>query len=108
MVTNGCTGFAQRDDFGVCGRVVVGDVAVPSSAYNPSVAYVVTCVVTYNDRAHRNLPGLKRALGAAQSFFHPKLVRMRFVGRNSIVLKFAKGGESCVFSLGTISGGRFV
>ena len=66
MVTDGCTGFAQRDDLGVGGRIGLGDVAVPSAADD--------LVVAYYDRADRNFPGFQRALGAAQGFFHPEFV----------------------------------
>src|SRR5580658_573732 len=87
MVTNGCTGLAQRDDLGVGGRVVVGDVAVPSSAYNSVVA-------KYN-RADRDISRFEGALGAAQGFLHPELVRMKLV----------RGGPgSGVFGLTTVGG----
>jgi hypothetical protein len=74
MVTNGGTGFAQRDYLGVGGGIVVGDVAIPSAAYNSAVAY--------DHRAHRDFSGFERALGAAEGFFHPEFVRMKFVGVN--------------------------
>src|SRR5271166_2517615 len=71
MVTNGGTGFAQRHDLGVGGRVEAGDVAVPSAAYDAALAY--------DDRAYRDFSGFESALGAAQGFFHPELVRVKFV-----------------------------
>jgi hypothetical protein len=76
MVTNGCTRFSQSNDLGVSGRVVVGNVAVPSSAYDAVIAYAVI----YNDRAHRNLLGFERALSAAQGFLHPYFVGMKLAG----------------------------
>jgi hypothetical protein len=39
MVTNGCTGLAQRHNLGVGRRVGVGDVAVPAAADDPFPAH---------------------------------------------------------------------
>jgi hypothetical protein len=66
MVTNGSTGLAQGDDLGVCGRIGLGDIAVPSAAYDLAVAD--------DDGADRDLSYLQSALGAAQGFFHPEFV----------------------------------
>ena len=75
MVTNGRTGFAQRDDLGVGGRIGVGDVAIPSAAYDLAVAD--------HDRADRDFSSFECALGAAQGFLHPEFVGCRVVGRRS-------------------------
>jgi len=63
MVTNGCSGFAQRDHLRVGRGVVIGDVAVPSSAYDLAVAD--------RDCAHWDFSRFERALRTAQGFFHP-------------------------------------
>lgn len=71
MVTNGCTGLAKGDDLGVGRGVVIGDVAVPSTADDFAVADDYC--------ANRNFSNLQRSLSATERFFHPE-----FVGRISI------------------------
>jgi hypothetical protein len=94
MVTYGCTGFTQRDDLGVGRWVVVCNVAVPSSTYNPASAcdLAVAHVVAYYDRTHGDFPSLQRSLGAAQGFLHPELVGMKVVG-----MLLAGGRSSVLF-----------
>ena len=86
VVTNGGTSFAQRHDLGMSGGVGVCDGSVPSAADDLAGAH---------DRgADRYFSGFQGALGAAQGFLHPELVRMRLVGG---------GRGSWVFGLGAIS-----
>ena len=66
MVTDSDTGFAQRDDLGMRGRIGIDDVAIPSSAYD--------LLVTNDHRAHRNFPDLQSTLGTAEGFFHPEFI----------------------------------
>jgi hypothetical protein len=48
----------------------VGNVAVPSAPNNIALAH--------DDRADRHFFGVKGTMGAAQGFFHPKLVWFRW------------------------------
>jgi hypothetical protein len=66
MVTEGDTGFAQRNDLGMCRGIAISNVAVPSPADNLSIVH--------DDCADRNFSGLECALGTAQSFLHPEFV----------------------------------
>jgi hypothetical protein len=66
VVTDGCTGLTQRDDFGVGGGIVVADIAVPAASDNSSVAY--------DHRSYRDFAGFEGALRGAQGFFHPEFV----------------------------------
>jgi hypothetical protein len=60
------TCFAQGDDFCVGGWIVVGKIAVPTSAHDAALV---------NDNGPNwYLVGLQGPLGAAECFFHPKLV----------------------------------
>jgi hypothetical protein len=82
VVANECTGFAECDDLGVCGRVGRRDVAVPSPSHDLSVAD--------HNGAHGDLSSLQSALGAAQGFFHPELVRMKFVRMKFVRVKVVR------------------
>src|SRR5580658_5873930 len=66
VVAESGTRLAQGDDFRVGGGVEFGDVAVPASTDDASPAD--------DNCADRYLSGLERALGGAQSFFHPEFV----------------------------------
>ena len=66
VVTEASSHLAQRDDFGMSGRIAIGEVAVPSSPHHAPGAH--------HDCSHRHFARLQRALGAAQGFFHPQLV----------------------------------
>jgi hypothetical protein len=66
MVSNGSSGFAERDDFGMRAWVFVEDIAIPPSSYDVAVAD------DYGSDGH--VSGLERALGTAQRFVHPQLV----------------------------------
>jgi hypothetical protein len=79
VIPEGASCLAQRHDFRMGGGIAVGEVAIPpSSQHAPGV---------HHDRTHRHFAGFERALGAAQRFFHPKLVGGKIV-RESLV-----GGE---------------
>ena len=67
VVANPCTCLAQGEDFGMSRRIAVGDVAVPSAAYDLPVAR--------HDRAYRDFAGFEGALGATESFLHQEFVR---------------------------------
>ena len=67
MVTNGSTGLAQSNGLRVRGRVGVGDVAVPAAAHDAAFAD--------DDCADGNFRSFECALGAAERFLHPELVR---------------------------------
>ena len=69
VITEVPSGLAKRDDFGVGGRVVVGEVAIPSAADDAAVADY--------DRPYGNFAGFEGALGAAQSLLHPEFVGRR-------------------------------
>jgi len=71
VVTNGCTGFAQGDNFRMRGGIGVRDVTVPSPADDFSVAH--------HHRAHGDFTCFQGALRSAEGFLHPKFV---VVGRN--------------------------
>jgi hypothetical protein len=60
------TGLAKGDDFGVSGRVGVGEVAIPASADDLACAN--------HDRAHGDLACFQCALCGAESLFHPEFV----------------------------------
>jgi hypothetical protein len=66
MVTEGCTGLAQRDDLGVGRRIVVANIAVPSPANDFFVAH--------HHCTDGNFARFQSALSGAQSFFHPEFV----------------------------------
>lgn len=57
VVTEVLTGFAEGNDFGVSGRVVVGEVAIPAA---PDDAIAV-----HDDGSYRHLPRLQSSLGGA-------------------------------------------
>jgi hypothetical protein len=79
VVTNDCTGFAQRDDFRVGGGIVLGNVAVPSAPDDASSAH--------DHSADRHFAGLERALCRAQGLFHPEFIwGNAVVGRWSMVV----------------------
>ena len=71
VVTDVSSRLAQRDDFSVSGWIAVGEVAIPSSSNHAPLAH--------RDRSHRHFASLERALGAAESFLHPKFVRRKLV-----------------------------
>src|SRR5579864_9356381 len=79
VITNGCTGFAKSDHFGMGGGVGVGDVAVPSAATDLAIAD--------HDGTDRDFVRFQSALGAAEGFFHPEFVGAKtVVGRWSLVV----------------------
>src|SRR5215472_14865060 len=71
VVTNGCTGFAQRHNFRMGSWVMIADSTVPPAADDFSV--------TDDYCANWDFAYLEGALRAAQGFFHPE-----FVGRAPI------------------------
>src|ERR1700682_3909567 len=71
VVTDLSTRLAQRDDFSVSGWIAVGEGAIPSSSNHAPLAH--------RDRSPRRFASLERALGAAESFLHPKFVRRKLV-----------------------------
>ena len=89
MVTQSCTGFAQGDDFGMGGGVVVGDVAIPAAADDALSAHDYS--------AYRNFAGFERALGGAQSFLHPEFVVSELVDAVGQILseQCAIGANPC-------------
>jgi len=72
VITNRSPGFAHCHNFGMGGRVVVGEVAIPPAAYDPPFAH--------NYRSDRHFSGLKRPLGAVESFRHPNFIENRIFG----------------------------
>jgi hypothetical protein len=66
VIPEALTGIAQGDDLGVRRGVVAGQVAIPAAPDDSALAD--------DDRAHRHLAHLQRALGAAEGFFHPEFV----------------------------------
>lgn len=70
VVTNGSTGFAQGHDLGMGRGVGVGDIAIPTSSDDASIAH--------DHGADRNLADFKGALGTTEGFFHPE-----FIGRDN-------------------------
>jgi|SRR3984885_2580013 hypothetical protein len=66
MVTNGCTRFTESGDLGVCSRIGVDNISIPSSADDLSVAN--------DDSADWNFSEFEGSLGAAEGFLHPELV----------------------------------
>ena len=75
MVTNDCTGFAQRHDLRVGSRICAGKILVPSSGNHTPLAH--------DDGTHWDLPDVECALCGAERFFHEKFVG---VGRQWSVL----------------------
>lgn len=71
VVTNGGTSLAQCSDLCVGRGVGVADVAIPSAADYAAIAH--------DNCAHGHFSCEERSLGAAQGFFHPKLIGTRFV-----------------------------
>jgi hypothetical protein len=71
VITNGCTGFAESDDFGMGGGIGVRDVAVPSAANDLAIADY--------DSPHRDFVYFESALGATEGFFHPEFVGAKIV-----------------------------
>src|ERR1700686_909624 len=67
VVTDVSSRLAQRHDFSMSGWIVVGEVAIPSSSKHAPFAHY--------DRSHRHFARFQGALGAAESFLHPKFVR---------------------------------
>jgi len=67
VVTDVSSCLAQRHDCSWSGCIVVGEVAIASSSNHTPFAH--------HDRSHRDFARLQRALGAAESFLHPKFVR---------------------------------
>ena len=66
MVTDGCTGLAQSDDFGMGRGIVVADVAIPSPADDSAAAG--------DYGSYRDFSGFQGALSAAQGFLHVEFV----------------------------------
>lgn len=66
VVTKECGSFAQRDDFGVCSRIGVGDVPIETAAHD--------FALKNNDGSDGNFADLERALGAPERFVHPQFV----------------------------------
>jgi hypothetical protein len=71
VVTEVLTSFAERDDLGVGGGVVVGEVAIPSAADD--------AIAMNDDGSDGHLARVERALGGAQGFLHPEFVGVEFV-----------------------------
>jgi hypothetical protein len=67
VVTEVSSRFAQRHDFRVRARIVVGKVAIPASSHYATGAH--------HHCSYRHFARLQGALRAAQGFFHPKLIR---------------------------------
>ena len=93
VVTDVSSRLAQRDDFSVSGWIAVGEVAIPSSSNHAPCAH--------HDRSHRHFASLERALGAAESFLHPKFVRRKLV-RGKFV-----SGRQFSFTSGRLPKARF-
>lgn len=66
MVTNVCSGFAQRDDLGMRRGIGIADIAVPPPADDLAVA-------DYNG-SHWNFSRFQRTLRRSQGFPHPEFV----------------------------------
>ena len=66
MVTQGDSGLAQSDNFGVCGGIFIEDVAIPSPAYDAAI-------MNYH-RSDRHFACFQRALSGAQGLLHPEFV----------------------------------
>jgi len=63
VVTDVSSRLAQRQDFRMRGGIVVAEIPIPSSSDHASRAH--------HHRSHWHFACLKRALSAAQGFFHP-------------------------------------
>jgi hypothetical protein len=77
MIPQASSRLAQGHDFGMCGGVVIAEVAIPSPSYDASFAH--------HDGSNRHLACLQCALRAAKGFFHPK-----FVGRHLVERTFVR------------------
>ena len=66
MITDGGTSVAQGHNLGVGAGIVIGDVPVPSTADN--------CSIANHYRTHGDFVLLQRPLGGAESFFHEEFV----------------------------------
>ena len=93
MVTNDCARLAQGDDFGVRGRVVIGEIAIPAAGDDPAIAN--------NNGADGNFSGLEGPLCGGERLQHEE-----FVGR--VVRRWLVGGHrrSSIRNYVTIVKGR--
>jgi hypothetical protein len=66
VVAEVSTGISQGQNLSMCSWVIVGEVAIPTPAYDSTFAN--------QDGAHRHLSDLQSALRAAEGFFHPELI----------------------------------
>ena len=73
MVTDVSSRFAQGHHFGMGGRIIVSQVAVPAAPHNAALTNY-NCSDGY-------FAGLECPLRRAESFFHPQLVRSDLVRR---------------------------
>lgn len=83
MITEVLSGFAQGDDFGVGGGVILGKVTIPAAADD--------LPVLDDDGADRYFAGVECALGGAEGFLHPEFIGLELKGREQ--LKPAFGGS---------------
>lgn len=90
VVTEVLTGFAEGNDFGVSGRVVVGEVAIPAA---PDDAIAV-----HDDGSHGDFASLECALGRAQSLLHPEFVGVELGGVEFAGVEFVGQGQIRVLS----------
>jgi hypothetical protein len=66
VITEVSSRFAQRHDFGMGGRIGIGEIAIPSSPKDAPFAD--------NHCSHGHLVGVEGSLGATQGLLHPKFV----------------------------------
>jgi hypothetical protein len=66
MVTNGSTGFSQRDNFGVRCWIRSLDVSIRTPTHDVPV--------THHNSSDRNFANFKRALRTAECLLHPQFV----------------------------------
>jgi hypothetical protein len=85
VITDVSSSLAEGDNFGVCGRIAIRQVAVPASSDDATGAD--------DDRSYRDFARFESPLCATQGFFHPQLVggggsRLNFVWRNFVCRYF--------------------
>src|ERR1700678_2003639 len=66
MVTDGCSGLAQRNNFGVSRGIMLADITVPSTPDN--------LLPQYHHGSNRNFASFEGALRGTQSLLHPEFV----------------------------------
>jgi hypothetical protein len=84
VVTDVSSRLAQSYDLSVCGWILVGEVAIPSSSHHAPGAH--------HNGSHRHFARLQCALRTPEGFFHPELIR-RTPDRRTLIGRSLFGGN---------------